>query len=48
MIINSCRAALVDESALLALLESGDVAGVAIDVSEKEPPGSTRFSPIRT
>jgi D-3-phosphoglycerate dehydrogenase len=43
MIINSCRAALVDESALLALLESGDVAGVAIDVSEKEPPGLNRL-----
>ncbi len=39
MIINSCRAALIDENALLALLESGHVAGVAIDVSEKEPPG---------
>ena len=38
LIINSCRAALVDETALLALLESGHIGGVAIDVSEKETP----------
>ncbi|MGO9673567.1 MAG: phosphoglycerate dehydrogenase [Methylocella sp.] len=38
MIINSCRAALVDETALLALLESGHIAGAAIDVSDKETP----------
>ncbi|VFU09019.1 protein of unknown function [Methylocella tundrae] len=37
MIINSCRAALLDENALLALLESGHVAGAALDVLEKEP-----------
>ncbi len=39
MIINSCRAALVDEDALLALLEAAHIAGAAIDLSEKEPPG---------
>ena len=38
LIINSCRAALVDETALLALLKSGHIGGVAIDVSEKETP----------
>ncbi|PNG27075.1 phosphoglycerate dehydrogenase [Methylocella silvestris] len=36
MIINSCRAALIDEAALLDLLQSGHVAGVAIDILEKE------------
>ena len=39
MIINSCRAALIDENALLALLEAGHIAGAAIDISEKDQPG---------
>ncbi|WP_374305066.1 phosphoglycerate dehydrogenase [Methylocella sp.] len=38
MIVNSCRAALIDEEALLALLDSGHVAGAAIDLAEKEQP----------
>ncbi|ACK50341.1 D-3-phosphoglycerate dehydrogenase [Methylocella silvestris BL2] len=45
MIINSCRAALIDEEALLALLESGHIAAAAMDILEKEQPsGHPLFS----
>jgi D-3-phosphoglycerate dehydrogenase / 2-oxoglutarate reductase len=38
-IICAARGGVIDEQALLAALEDGKVAGVALDVFEKEPPG---------
>jgi D-3-phosphoglycerate dehydrogenase len=37
-IINCARGGLIDEAALLAAIESGHVAGAALDVYEEEPP----------
>lgn len=39
-IINCARGGIVDEDALLKYLESGHVAGAALDVFSKEPPGN--------
>jgi D-3-phosphoglycerate dehydrogenase / 2-oxoglutarate reductase len=40
-IICTARGGLIDESALLAALEAGQVAGAALDVYSVEPPGAT-------
>jgi len=38
-IVSTARGGIIDEAALLTALNSGKVAGVALDVFEKEPPG---------
>jgi D-3-phosphoglycerate dehydrogenase len=43
-LINCARGGIFDETAVLAALESGHVAGAALDVYEKEPPGNNPLS----
>ncbi|HEX9331271.1 MAG TPA: hydroxyacid dehydrogenase [Anaerolineales bacterium] len=42
-IISTARGGIIDESALLNALNNGKVAGAALDVFEKEPPGLTEL-----
>jgi len=42
-IVNCARGGIVDEKALVRAIESGHVAGAALDVYESEPPGRARI-----
>lgn len=42
-IVCAARGGIIDESALLSALESGKIAGAALDVFESEPPGATEL-----
>jgi D-3-phosphoglycerate dehydrogenase len=42
-LVNTARASLIDEEAVLAAMESGKIRGVATDVYDREPPELTPF-----
>jgi D-3-phosphoglycerate dehydrogenase len=43
-LVNTARASLLDEAAVLGGLESGQISGVAVDVFNEEPPRDLRFT----
>jgi D-3-phosphoglycerate dehydrogenase len=47
LVVNSARGAIIDEAALVTLLERGHLGGAAVDVlAEEQPPGRRQESPL--